>query len=176
MQRYNLFHYNTCREFIPTGIHWKNPNKTELSIEQWMIENNICISITGGYPTKRDNWECDQWQVSIWRNWIKSRVVTSDFAIAEFQYFTGIGHRSKADRFNPPKAQTPHIAGIVYSLIMDAMGANQSFSDWCDCFGYSDDSIQALNIYQECEQTKRKLLKVFTQAQLNALEDLIQDY
>ena len=43
---------------------------------------------------------------------------------------------------------------------MDSMACNENFDDWCNNFGYSSDSIKALNTYKECIELGRKLRKL----------------
>jgi hypothetical protein len=70
----------------------------------------------------------------------------------------------------------PTQAGILYSLLLDSQASEMSFSEWCDNYGYSDDSITSLNMYQECEKIAKQLRDVFTREQLNKLSALLEDY
>lgn len=47
-----------------------------------------------------------------------------------------------------------------------------TFQEWCRNFGYSDDSIKALNTYQACAKQYEALSKVFTQEQLEKLREI----
>lgn len=190
--RYQLHEYNSAKRIDVKSVHWTNPSAIELSIEQWLTDNKIAVSITGGYATKRDSWECDQWRVAIWRK--------AESFIFETDYFTGTGHRAysainqlavkrataglqvgsiayrNAIRHIQKVSQTPHVASVLHSLVMDAISAEESFSSWCDNFGYSSDSIQAFNTYQACEKIRHDILKVITIKQLQELQELLQDY
>ena len=102
----------------------------------------------------------DAWKVTIGKEWGNKagQWVTT--------YYTGTGLRTKAGR-----PQRPKIADVLFSLFSDAAAADQNFSDWCDDFGYSDDSIKALNIYKACTDIAHQLRRQFdpaTRAQIQA--------
>lgn len=73
-------------------------------------------------------------------------------------YFTGSGHRKT--KHGRSFAVKPDIKSVLYSLYIDGMAENQNFHDWCSDFGYSDDSISALNTYKECLEQAVKLRKL----------------
>lgn len=52
---------------------------------------------------------------------------------------------------------------LLYSVVNDATYAynNDTFEDFCSNYGYSDDSIKALKLYESCKDMKEKLLYVF---------------
>jgi len=106
--------------------------------------------------TKRDDWVCDEWRVSI--------------GSFETSYYTGTGHR----KMNV--AVAPCAADVLYALLSDAEACETSFSDWCENFGYSNDSIKALNTYRECEELGRSLRKVFSTKQVSELREVLSDY
>ena len=133
-------------------------NAIEKSIEDYVV--NICgltytIHYTGLH--NRGNWEYASWQFTI-----KGQT---------FDYFTCLGHRDK-----PAKPQTPPIAGLLYSLILDSSACNESFASWCDNFGYATDSRKALKIYEQCQEDFDKLRKVFTTAQIEHITGLLEGY
>ena len=76
----------------------------------------------------------DQWRVEL----------TSKAGYWSTDYFTGAGLR------NAGKPVKPTIQSVMKSLVLDASDEDYNFSDWCDEFGYSDDSISALNTYKQC--------------------------
>ena len=112
----------------------------------------------------------------------------------ETDYFSGLGNRGPApkptDGGPPPRRGTllyeelearrkpvaPSAAAVLHCLLSDADAGDMSFSTWCDTFGYSDNSINALNIYKQCEETARELGKVFSGAQMAELREALQDY
>jgi hypothetical protein len=115
--------------------------------------------------TRRDDWPCDQWRVSI----------SSKAGYWSTDYFTGLGHRKKV-KFGPDIARKPKIADVLHSLIMDANAADQNFHDWCADYGYSDDSIKALNTYKACLEIGVALHKHFSPKTVRQIRELLQDY
>ena len=57
------------------------------------------------------------------------------------------------------KATPPSLEEVCYSLFMDAYDGD--FEDWCEEYGYSDDSIKAKAMYKECCRTHRSLQRMF---------------
>jgi hypothetical protein len=135
--------------------------------------------------TKRDNdWDCDEWHITF-KN--KDGHWTTP-------YYTGLGLRTPIPqlylRMNPPrrgtlayaqlekatrKPITPKKADILYSLFMDASAAEYNFDDWCDSYGYSNDSIKALNTYKECLETAQRLRRYFTAEQRAVIQEAIEN-
>jgi hypothetical protein len=119
-----------------------------------------------------------------------------------FEYFTGIGHRTKmedsaagrlalvqlknvnrnsiawADAVKTHcKPKAPHAAGVLYCLLLDADGAsNGTFDDWCAEYGYDTDSRKALGTYLACQKTATQLRELFTHEHLEAMHLALQDY
>jgi len=98
-------------------------------------------------------------------------------------YKTGIGlvERPAKNKLNPyhPQAERPKKptnADIMYSLLLDADAANESFNNWCVECGYDDDSIKALNTYKTCCEEAVNLRKTFTRDQIEAMQKALEDY
>ena len=137
-----------------------------------------------GQTQRNDKWDCDQWRVQISN---KDGCWTTD-------YYTGLGLRSPIPAIylaiNPPRKGTlayealekasrkpikPKIADVLYSLFMDASAADYNFSDWCDEYGYSDDSIKSLNMYKACLETATALRKYLSPEQRAAVQSIISE-
>lgn len=137
--------------------------------------------------TKRDDWECDEWRVSI-------KSGRADYSEA---FYTGVGHRADTAASRTAKAalkgtnrnsvawkaaealmapQAPTAAAFFHSFVLDGSAIDQSFLDWCDEYGYSEDSRKALKTYEACCESGRKIRELFTPAQREELENLLQDY
>lgn len=186
-------HTGAMREL--SNMHnYKKQTDIELSVIEWCNKNNVSMAIDCMGAQMRDKWECDAWNITFYRTGKKD--------VFNTLYYTGIGHRVlspmgetykrriKQDYKNSvnlrhmlaqnekeyAKPQTPHIAGILSSLTLDASANDYSFNDWCDNFGYESDSIKALNTYQECCNTAKELYKLFNRSELSALSELLQDY
>jgi hypothetical protein len=140
-----------------------------------------------GETVRSDNWQCDQWRITFLSGKVRE----------QFDYFTGLAHRKlskhdemrrKAAGYLKPgtiayeswekakKPVPPHAADVLYCLLSEAEACNMSFSDWCEEYGYSNDSLKALNTYRECEESGRKLQKLFTRETLEAMREALQDY
>lgn len=118
--------------------------------------------------TKRDqNWDCDQWRVTL----------SSNAGFHSFDYFTGLGLRHKPKTsWATPTPKKPKVADVMHSLIMDASAADENFHDWCANYGYSDDSIKAMNTYKACLESAVALRKHFSPDTLRQVRELLQDY
>lgn len=127
----------------------------------------------------------DQWCVTI----------SSNAGSRSFDYFTGLGLRTRIPpqylAHNPPRKGTlayadlekwhckpkpPKVASVLHSLLLDASAADENFHDWCDHFGYSDDSIKAMNTYKACLEIDVALRKHFSPETIRRARELLQDY
>ena len=109
----------------------------------------------------------DQWRVTL----------SSKDGFHSFDYFTGLGlrHKPRAS-WDTPKPKKPKVADVLHSLILDASAADENFHDWCANYGYSDDSIKAMNTYKACLEIAAALRKHFSPDTLRQVRELLQDY
>lgn len=70
------------------------------------------------------------------------------------------------------KSPPPTLEEVCYSLFMDAYEG--SFEDWCAELGYSDDSIKAKVMYEECCWTRRALQRMFG-SRYDSLKDFLSE-
>lgn len=70
------------------------------------------------------------------------------------------------------KVPPPTLVEVCYSLFMDAYDG--SFEDWCSEFGFSDDSIRAKAMYEECCRTRYALQRMFGQ-HYDSIKNLLSD-
>ena len=153
------------------------PSPIELAVAKYVATLGITHTCTFVRATKLDKWECDQWEFKI----------TAGNKTERFDYYTGTGHRSPIvqptlayaalERERKPIA--PHVAGLLYSLILDAQASGQTFNSWCDGFGYDSDSRKAhktYEAYEACLETAEKLEKLFKRSEVEKLSELMQDY
>ena len=144
------------------------------AIKALLLANNVTYLTEGGEKIeKRDMgidgkpWPCYAWRVSF------SKSTTWQ----TFDYYCGLSHATKPKHsYQTPKPIPPTAADVLHSLVLDATAVNENFSDWCANYGYSDDSIKALRIYQECIETARRLRTIFAPDTLKQIEELLQDY
>ena len=59
------------------------------------------------------------------------------------------------------KPTEPDVTSVLCCLLSDADCGEMLFQDFCECNGYSTDSIKALKIYQACQETAIKLRGLF---------------
>ena len=88
-----------------------------------------------------------------------------------FEYFTGLGCRQGLKSPKPPT-----VADVLYSLLSDASAEQRNFHEWCSDYGYSTDSINALNVYRACLDTAAALRKCFSNELLAELNTLLAEY
>lgn len=73
------------------------------------------------------------------------------------------------------KPEKPTKKDILYSLIMsDVSGLN--FDDFCNEFGYDNDSIKALKIYEACQKETKAYYNMFDSEEREVLRELLEDY
>lgn len=149
------------------------------------IKVNYAVVLCGSMEGKGVEWEHDAWMVTL------SRGDKLDM----FEFKTGLGHRTClagaptiswtvnkrslayeewAKRWVRPVY--PHAASVMYSLVSEAMGSDQSFSDWCSDYGYDDDKISHREIYEACAKNTKRLRRIFSRDELETLSNMLQDY
>ena len=68
----------------------------------------------------------------------------------------------------------PKIEDVLYGLTMDACAIELDFEEFCDDYGYDQDSRKALKIYNACRSNYRKLVKLGLN--LAELQEHFEDY
>ena len=126
-----------------------------------------------GETTREENWKCDAWNVEItYKNDKCAGFWTT-------QYYTGLGLRKQpaknAPSFIVAKTVKPTVANVLHSLFMDAQAADMNFNDWCAEYGFSDDSLKALNTYKQCLEIATTLRKAFDAETRKNIETAVQD-
>ena len=142
------------------------------------------VTITYSGEDEHDGWKCDHWRVRISN---QNGYWTTD-------YYTGLGLRTPIPAVylahNPPRKGTlayeamekacrkpvkPKVIDVLYALVLDADAADQNFDEWCDNYGYSNDSIKAMNTYKQCLETAQALRRYFTREQRQAIEAAVRE-
>jgi len=82
------------------------------------------------------------------------------------------------DRKPPPGWKRPTVEDVMYAWVSDsdAYINAYTFKEFCDNYGYSDDSIKAKAMYESCIQQGLALRRSFTTEQITALQDACTDY
>lgn len=157
------------------------------SVTRLLATANVSFTVRYVGPTKKQHGKEKPWPCDAWRFTLKA-------GSAEYSgdYFTGLGHRKvpPEPKPYPPyrpgtlayedwqktfRPQAPHAADVLHSLVLDSTAADMCFADWCSDYGYSDDSISALETYRQCCNAARDLRRVFKADTLAALRDAVQD-
>jgi hypothetical protein len=127
-------------------------------------------------------WPCFEWRVTFSNK--SGQWVTPYFCgSGHIEYPKGkknpyprnvIGHEQYEREWAKPKA--PSVDDVLHSLILDASASDYNLQDWCAEFGYSDDSIRALNTYRQCLETATNLRKYLGADVMRALAVQLQDH
>lgn len=140
---------------------------TQNSINEVLKTAGVKFDIRYVGETVRDEkWKCDAWRFTV----VGGRWLASANHIFSSDYYTGLGHRKNN------KPTTPHVADVLYSLVLDTDANDMSFDDWADTFGFNADSIKDLTIYKQCCENARHLKKIFSPTTLATIRELLQDY
>ena len=140
-----------------------------------------------GAGIDRNSWTCDAWEVCFM---VGARRVL-------FSYHTGTGHRviSKQEKARIvryygnhktawvsrtieeyAKPYAPKPASVLACLLLDARALDLSFKVWCDEYGYSDDSLSALDTYRACCDIAQKLYSAFSRQVIAEFSGILADY
>ena len=131
-------------------------------IEHLPVEIRYIGEVPSKWPSSSNRTTVDQWIIT---------VSGKDGCHHIFDYFTGLGRRQGLKSPKPPK-----VADVMYSLLTDASAEQRNFHEWCSDYGYSLDSINALNVYRACLDTAAALRKCFSNELLAELQDLLAEY
>lgn len=71
---------------------------------------------------------------------------------------------------------SPSLEEVLYSLVMEAPARDTTFEEFCDEYGYSDDSRKAEAMYNACVDIGRKLVRLIGADALARLTDLYQGF
>ena len=76
---------------------------------------------------------------------------------------------------NTTEGREPEIKDVLYCLVMEYTSGSETFQDFCDEFGYDNDSIKSLNIFKACQKNSEKMKRIFGPV-LNALHKEYEGY
>lgn len=162
----------------------KQLSEIEQNVQSFLDAAGVVFNVVYQGESKDEEWERDDWLCQFNNN---GRIQVG------FEYHTGIAHREYPKWFIPKKFYNPRCiaaekqeeqkmpvfpcaASVLYCLISDAKALDTSFEYWCGDYGYDNDSLKAFNTYQACCEIGKKLKKLFTTNQLEAVEEMLQDY
>ena len=151
-------------------------NEQDKKAAEYLAAQGVTFSTRALGETSRDGWTCDEWRVAFEKR-AQSGAKTGELKTA---FYTGTGHRAKPakrmSRDNAPRPVAPTAGSVLYSLLLDASGADENFHDWCDSFGYDSDSRKALATYEACCINRKDVHKFFTAAERAELAAILEDY
>ena len=155
-------------------------NEQDKKAAEYLAAQGVTFAARLLGENNRDGWTCDEWRVSFQRVHLDSRLPMRDKAALETAYYTGTGHRAKqAKRMswdNAPRPVAPTAGSVLYSLLLDASGADENFHDWCADYGYDTNSRKALATYEACCIIRADVNKFFTAAERAELAAILEDY
>ena len=139
-----------------------NTTMTLEDIEHLPVEIRYVGEVPSRWTSSPNRTTVDQWVITL---------LDEDGTPHMFDYFTGLGRRQGLKSPKPPK-----VADVMYSLLTDASAEQRNFYEWCSDYGYSLDSISALNAYRANLDTAHALHKCFSDELLAELRDLLAEY
>jgi hypothetical protein len=91
-------------------------------------------------------------------------ILTIGESMRTFEYSQGAAH-----------LEPPELVDVMCCLYAEA-NFDGSFDDFCDQYGFNNDSIKALKTYGSCVDTKAFLDKALTTEQRNTLEEIYNEW
>lgn len=130
------------------------------------ILSNIELYVQSAYKNQedmKDKWKktAIKWQVKLV---YFNKVYVTDF-------YMGSGLVDKMGRLKKPTKED-----VLYSMMILDDVKNMNFSDFCDNFGYNEDSIKDFKIYEACLRETKAYYNMFDSEEREALRELLEDY
>ena len=110
----------------------------------------------------KDEWKkrANKWQIKL--------VYFDKIYVTDFYMGSGL-----VDKMGKPKKPTKE--DVLYSMIMDDV-SDLDFNDFCNEFGYNNDSIKALRVYEACKRETKAYYNMFDSEEREVLRELLEDY
>lgn len=134
-----------------------------------ITKNNLLLNIRfKAHPSrltkkdKEDEWKrtSNKWQVKL--------IYFDEEYVTDFYMGCGL-----VDKNGKPKR--PSKRDVLFFMIMNDVSC-LTFKDFCDEFGYDDDSIKALKIYRKCQEETEAYYDMFDSEEREILRELLEDY
>lgn len=129
------------------------------------ILSNIKIYVQKAFKNQEDI--NDEW-TKIGNKWQVKLVYFDKEYVTNFYMGSGL-----VNGMGKPKKPTKK--DVLYSIIMDDV-SNMNFNNFCDEFGYDNDSIKALKIYEECLKETEAYYNMFDSEEREVLRELLENY
>lgn len=153
---------------------------------------DLPMRVTYAGESKANDWHCDRWNVDLINGrteetteyktglGLRKLSATGKHEIARIQRCDYMGNQRKLSEIayvkqSQSKPVKPENADILYCLLMDAEANGMSFNEWCDTFGYDNDSIKAEAIYRQCCEADLILKRWVNPEVLKAIEVATQE-
>lgn len=137
--------------------------KNEITKEN--ILSKIRLKVQKAFKTQEDF--SDEWRKTTNKWQVKLIYFDKEYVT---NYFMGYG---LVDSWGRPKK--PQIKDVLYSMIVDDVN-DIDFYDFCNEFGYDNDSTKALEIYKACQKQTQAYYNMFDNEEREILRELLQDY
>lgn len=174
----------------------------QIQIDEILVSNNVSFSVQYlGVKEKAldSDTGMDEWRITFstdkskeifefctgmgHRKWDKpySSKVVLPHGVKSYPYtYKDLGKEGTVHYENMARANLkpvcPHATDLLYCIVLDSEACDYSFKDWCENFGYDEDSRKALKIYLQCQENGEKLRKIFKNETLEQIKSLLQDY
>jgi hypothetical protein len=87
------------------------------------------------------------------------------------------GKRAQFRFYGGGASKTPTASDLVWAVAIDSEALNDSFSDWCDNFGYTTDSVKARSTYKACQRNGERLINLIGNKEIfSQLVESARDY
>lgn len=126
---------------------------------------NIKIYVQTAFKTREDM--NDEWKKKA-NKWQVKLVYFDKEYVTDFYMGSGLVNRKG-------KLQKPTKKDVLHSIMMDDV-SNMNFNNFCDEFGYDNDSIKALKIYKECLKETEAYYNMFDSEEREVLRELLEEY
>lgn len=169
-------------------------------IECFLLKYNITFE---AIPTFRDDFDAYQGvnyyhfscKFTRWENnkpayyavfkWSCGEGIVEHWARKKWPYKEGLNYYGTVARKEAldaaGKQYRPSAMDVLESLVLDAVAEEvSSFEEWCDNFGYGNDSREAERTYNACLDEARKLRELFTnkhfEEAISEIRDICDEY
>lgn len=137
--------------------------RTEITKENILL--NIELYVQPSFKTQedmKDEWKkgANKWQIKL--------VYFDKIYVTDFYMGSGL-----VDKIGKPKEPTKK--DVLYSMIIDDV-SDLDFNDFCNEFGYNNDSIKALKVYEACKRETKAYYDMFDSEERETLEEILSDY
>lgn len=126
---------------------------------------NIDLKVIPTFLTEKDL--KDEWKRTS-KKWQVKLIYFDKEYVTDFYMGCGL-----VDENGKPKK--PSKKDVLFSIMMDDV-SEMSFNDFCSEFGYDNDSIKALKIYEGCQRETEAYYDMFDSEEREILRELLEDY